>query len=509
MLLLLLACTGGPDPLPEPPPELLSEPEPSPVEAAPVLTAVGDVGPDRAVLWVRASGYNRVWATVDAGAATWRSEDAPVRTAADFTATLPITGLPPGQTLRYALRGSTTAPPDEGELLAEGTFTTAPASDAAAPVKLAVMGDLGGQGYCRPAEGGYGILGAIADRAPDVVIANGDLIYADGDCPARAPDGIANLPGDFPAIAEPWVDWTDARRVREVFDAHWRYNRSDPNFIRLTEVAPLIAQWDDHEVINDFGAPWDAWHTRDPERAGYTTLVEVGRAAFFDWNPITPHPDEPHRVYRSFRWGRHLEVFIVDGRSYRSPNPQPDGPEKTLLGAAQRDWLTQAVAASDATWKVISVDVPISIPSGSQAWKAGRDGWANGVGDPTTPEGEEDRSVATGYEAELTGILDAWQAKGVDGVVFVTTDVHFSQTLRYTRTGGFTFHEVVSGPLRAWMGEPGPLDPTFGPTSLYAESGVPTFAWLELSADGQSLSVATCGPDGQPRPGSALTLKAE
>ena len=83
--------------------------------------------------------------------------------------------------------------------------------------------------------------------APDFFIGNGDLIYADGDCPAVGPAGWVNIPGDFPNITSPSVDWTDAAAVREVYLRHYRYNRADPFFQSFLRSTPLIAQWDDHE----------------------------------------------------------------------------------------------------------------------------------------------------------------------------------------------------------------------------------------------------------------------
>ena len=40
--------------------------------------------------------------------------------------------------------------------------------------------------------------------------------------------------------------------------AHWRYNRTDPAFQDFLRTTPMYVQWDDHEVINDFGAAWPA-----------------------------------------------------------------------------------------------------------------------------------------------------------------------------------------------------------------------------------------------------------
>ena len=83
---------------------------------------------------------------------------------------------------------------------------------------------------------------------------------------------------------------------------------------------------------------------------------------------MSDHPDEPYRIYRSFRWGRQAELFLLDARSYRSLNDLPDRAdnEKTLLGREQLDWLRGGLARSSATWKIVSTDVPLSIPTGTR-----------------------------------------------------------------------------------------------------------------------------------------------
>ena len=60
-------------------------------------------------------------------------------------------------------------------------------------------------------------------------------------------------------------------------------------------------------------------------------------------------------LYRSLRWGRHLELFVLDTRSYRDPNSALDSQQqpKTMLGSEQLAWLKDGLASSSATWKVI------------------------------------------------------------------------------------------------------------------------------------------------------------
>jgi alkaline phosphatase D len=82
-----------------------------------------------------------------------------------------------------------------------------------------------------------------------------------------------------------------------------------------------------------------------------TELLPTGRQAFFEYWPIDTHESvtgsDPHRIYRSFRWGKHLEVFLLDTRQYRSPNSMPESKDKTMLGQKQLSWLKDFLAASE------------------------------------------------------------------------------------------------------------------------------------------------------------------
>jgi phosphodiesterase/alkaline phosphatase D-like protein len=70
---------------------------------------------------------------------------------------------------------------------------------------------------------------------------------------------------------------------------------------------------------------------------------------------------EPH-FYRTYRWGRDLHIWLMEGRDFRSPNPMPDGPDKTIWGAKQKAWFKRTVQESDATFRVLISPTPIVGP---------------------------------------------------------------------------------------------------------------------------------------------------
>jgi len=156
---------------------------------------------------------------------------------------------------------------------------------------------------------------------------------------------------------------------------------------------------------------------------------------------------------------------------------------------------------SNATWKVVSSDVPISIPTGVNSSKFGRDGWANGI--------SRDFSSKTGFERELKQIMKFIDDNNIKNVIFVTTDVHFPIILKYNADmngdgDSSNVYEIISGPLSAFtLGIPSaPLlmpDPTFQPTIIYVEGGIFNFAYIQIiegTEDKSHMIVDIIGADG-------------
>tara|TARA_B110000285_G_scaffold225110_1_gene282865 strand:- start:339 stop:1019 length:681 start_codon:yes stop_codon:yes gene_type:complete len=68
------------------------------------------------------------------------------------------------------------------------------------------------------------------------------------------------------------------------------------------------------------------------------------------------------KTYKTVRWGKDFQIWIVEGRNYRSKNIIPDGAEKTIWGKEQKDWFYETVNASDATFKLLITSSPILGP---------------------------------------------------------------------------------------------------------------------------------------------------
>jgi alkaline phosphatase D len=255
------------------------------------------------------------------------------------------------------------------------------------------------------------------------------------------------------------------------FHAKHRYNREDATVQAFFRATSVYAIWDDHEVGNDFDAT-------DPR-------LPTGRRAFLDYWPIVPPAEEPTRLYRRFQWGRLLEVFILDTRQYRSPDSALDGPGKTMLGAAQRRWLVDAVSTSGATWKAVVSTVPLALPTGRPER---RDSWSNANVWGTPQE------HGTGFATERDALLRQFHERGVRNLVFVVADVHHAELIRHRPRPAFAFHEFIAGPLSASLGRPRPLDEGLNPRSIFAHGGTNSFG--EVTIDAARLTVRLIDGEG-------------
>ena len=417
--------------------------------------AAGDVGEGSAVVWSRADRPSRMiveYATTD----SFRDARKVVGPAAlpedDFTAKLVLTGLPPGQVVSYRVTFQDLASPKSLSVPVEGRFRTPPGDRS--DVRFAWGGDTAGQGYgIDPSRGGMRIFESIRRDRPDFFLHSGDHIYADN-----------------PILAEVKLDdgstWRnlvteETSKVAETlaeFRGRYKYNRLDENVRKFAAEVPLLAQWDDHEVRNN----WYPGEMLDDPR--YTVrsvdlLAARARRAFFEYLPTRIHPDDPSRIYRSSRYGPTLEVFLLDQRTYRGPNSanrQAEAGEATaFLGMDQVTWLARSLKASTATWKVIASDMPIGlvVRDGPDAFEA----LANA-----------DDGPPLGRELELAMLLRSIKEAKVRNVVWLTADVHYAAAHHYDPSRArFTdfdpFWEFVAGPLHAGTFGPNDLDATFGP----------------------------------------------
>lgn len=241
----------------------------------------------------------------------------------DFSHMFRLEGLLPSTPYRFAIETRSSSKSREGALT--GAFRTAPAANEAAAVHFALSSC---QIYCRQDRpDGYHIYEAIQKLAPQFLLSCGDNVYYDSE------DPIAN------SIA--------------VARYHWQRMYSLPTLVNCLRTVPGYWQKDDHDVYSD-----DSWPGRAVAKQAPFNYEE-GATIFREQ---TPSPLKGQPMFRRFRWGRELEIWLPDSRDYRSPNTDPDGPNKTIWGAEQKKWLKDTMTNSDATWKLMINPNPIVGP---------------------------------------------------------------------------------------------------------------------------------------------------
>ncbi len=356
----------------------------------------------------------------------------PVSADRDFTGRIQLHNLEPGTEQHVAIwftRDGHAGPEHSVR------FVTPPARDHAAPVTFVFGGDVSGQNVCRDATDGLAAFSVMSNSRYDFLIALGDMIYADDVCLEQGYYGNRQVPGTFGPATDIAGYW-----------AHWRYNREDLHHTNALAKAGYYPVWDDHEVVNDAGPQHDT--RQQPPYNPDVHLMPIGLRAFLDYNPIGD--GESNQLYRSARWGKHLELFLLDTRQFRDANALPDTGRqpKTMLGAKQLAWLIKHVSESDATWKIVVSSVPISIPTG--------DSWA-------------DSGRYGGFEREIHDLLNTFAQVDVRGLLWLTTDVHFAAAFRYRphpKHPTWTTHELITGPMNARLFPTRAFDDSLGTERL-------------------------------------------
>jgi len=173
---------------------------------------------------------------------------------------------------------------------------------------------------------GYPALQTMIEMDLDFFVGTGDNVYYDGRV--------------FRATSQ-----SDLRRK-------WHEQLVQSRYVELYRNVPTYWEKDDHDHrYNDCDRAGD----REPSS-------ELGIATFREQVPVVDPSDPEAKTYRTFRVNRDLQIWLVEGRDYRSPNRMPDGPDKTLWGAEQLVWLKSTLLESDATFKLLISATPLVGP---------------------------------------------------------------------------------------------------------------------------------------------------
>jgi alkaline phosphatase D len=367
--------------------------------------ASGDPLEDRVVLWTRISGDADAPKTV---VVAWVIAKDPklknvVATGAtstnegiDFTVKVDPDGLDAGTTFYYRFRAL-------GHDSPVGRCRTAPRGNVAR-ARLAFVS-------CSNYPYGYfNAYAALAQRADlDAVIHLGDYIYeyANG----QYGDGAAL--GRTPSPDREITTLSDYR------GRHAQY-KTDPDLQEAHRQHAFIAVWDDHEVAND------AWQNgaenHQADEGSFQERKAAAVQAYFEWMPIRgEQQDGAGRVYRSFHYGKLVDLIMLDTRNAGRDQQVADpcdfthiaDPNRQLLGAEQETWFFSELERSQrrgVRWRLLGQQVMFAqlvnvLAPGGCVFNP--DQW-------------------DGYAAARGRVLAKLQSGGIDNVVVLTGDIHSS-----------------------------------------------------------------------------------
>jgi alkaline phosphatase D len=198
-------------------------------------------------------------------------------------------------------------------------------------------------------------------------------------------------------------------------DHFWRKHvrqRSVPEFARVIARVPTFAIWDDH----DYG----------PNNSDGNLPEDQKQVALEAFEDLWPHPaaGDGAAINHTFTWGD-VQFFMLDDRWRRDcPADAPDDHLRRMLGQEQLDWLKAELGASTATFKVIAN----GSTRGSVCWK-GR--------------------LEVAGDGELRELDDFIVTARIEGVVFLSGDIHSVKFRTEPLAGGYPVPEVISSGIRS------------------------------------------------------------
>lgn len=204
----------------------------------------------------------------------------------------------------------------------------------------------------------------------------------------------------------------DDYRVR-----HSQY-KSDPHLQAMHGRCPWMVTWDDHDVANDYASE----HLKEDKTDPAKFLIRRAGAyqAYYEMMPLRPAslPRGPEmQLYRNASFGRLANLLMLDGRQYRSEQPNDDkasdinaaccSPNNTMLGKRQFGWVEDTLTHSTATWSVLAQQVVMSL-----------------VDVEPGPEREYPMDDWCGYVAERNKLMKFLGERRISNPIVLTGDNH-------------------------------------------------------------------------------------
>lgn len=174
---------------------------------------------------------------------------------------------------------------------------------------------------------GYPALKAVLDMKPDFFVGTGDNVYYDHSKKTAA-------------------------QTQEQLRKKYHEQFVQPRYIELFAQVPTYWEKDDHDYrYNDSDNTTD----RLPK-------PELGIKTFIEQLPVVDIAEPEPVTYRTYQINKLLQIWLVEGRDYRSPNKMPAGPDKTIWGKRQKQWLKKTLLESEAIFKILISPTPMVGP---------------------------------------------------------------------------------------------------------------------------------------------------
>jgi len=382
------------------PPTIPTTPAPDPFALG---VASGDPTDTAVILWTRVTGAAAngsvplTWevATDDAFASLVAHGSVEATVDDAWCVKVDATGLRADSHYVYRFRSASAVSP-------VGRTRTLPAADAAVDALRF------GFASCQDWQAGfYAAHHDIAANSLDLLIWLGDYIYEYAAEAVDPANGVvrAHIGGKLLTLAD--------------YRARYAQYRSDAALQASHASCPWLVIWDDHEVENNYAN--DISEDPSTSKADFLARRAMAYQAWWEHMPVRlPRPTGPSlKIYRDLSYGSLAQIFLLDGRQYRSdqacgdvtltltpPCPEVNDPTRTMLGAEQEAWLLAGLGSSKRTWNIVGNQVVLA--------------------DATLNGAVLNYDMWDGYPAARQRLLEGIAATGRTNTVVVTGDIHLA-----------------------------------------------------------------------------------
>jgi alkaline phosphatase D len=287
------------------------------------------------------------------------------------------------------------------------SFSTFPSPSDPTPFKFIILTDF-----------------AIQSGAPNIPIffnaaqEDAQFVFIGGDFDHRNPTTLQQKANMFKSLYDPNA-------------ANLKYFVND-----ILRNMPMMHQWDDHDAGgNDIDKTYPHW--------------DLSKLVF---EAAVPSYNLPagFGIWQFFQYGQ-VDFFVLDCRSQRDPDTDPDDANKSMLdgnnlgSAGQLEWLKKGLLNSTAKWKIIFSSV---------------------ITNPTTKVNDS----WGGFQTEWNTLRKFIEDNQIKNIIFISGDLHIGAIDSGTASG---FPEMTVPPASSWVSSTaGKTQPGIWSEGIYQRKGL-------------------------------------